>query len=104
MESIENILRSIDNDIKLSDDLKERINILSEEDLNLLIDSLDFIDKPVTVKKTVRRAIINLNGVEKTVSRNIYSIWTEIRKLLRDSNSNTASYVSYNTTNSNSKS
>jgi hypothetical protein len=104
MESIETILKSIDNDIEFSDNLKERINILSEDDLNLLIDSLDFIDKPVTVKKTVRRATINLNGVEKTVSRNIYSIWTEIRKLLKDSNSNTASYLSYNTTNSNSKS
>lgn len=100
MERIETIIRSYKNDIEIPDDLRERINVLSENDINILIDSLKFIDKPVTVKKTIRRAIISLNnkaGVEKTVSRNIYSIWTEIRKLLKDNNSNTASYVSYNT-------
>jgi hypothetical protein len=105
MERIETIIRSkrsYDNGVELPDDLRERINVLSEDDTNLLIDSLEFIDKPVTVKKTVRRAIISLNGfnskagVAITVSRNIYSIWTEIRKLLKDNNnSNTDSRSEY---------
>jgi len=101
MERVESILG-----LKISsDDIKNHINILSDEDVNLLIESLDFINKPVTVKKTIRRAVFNYNGIEKTIPRNVYSIWVGLRNLLKGDNSNSAaaSYISYANENSNAK-